>query len=162
MVVGVSTDAILAYGYDLGGPEEWKIQGVEQWAADPPFDWYDRDNDDGYGFVDQAQRRLLAAVGYDVDQPYENSDEYRARLSAARAQVGVTIVKHVSGNYPMYIVAAWQMTAGRGYLKELDLVELLTNQRSLDWDEKLVTALRNLDIVPIQPQPCWLLCSYWG
>ncbi|MGW4007898.1 hypothetical protein [Streptomyces sp. NPDC004763] len=37
---------MLIYGYDLGGPEEWKLEGLGEWGALPPLAWLDDDQDD--------------------------------------------------------------------------------------------------------------------
>ena len=31
--MGQRTDAILAYGYDLGGSDEWKVRETDEWGG---------------------------------------------------------------------------------------------------------------------------------
>lgn len=50
--MGQATDAILAYGYDLGG-DGWKLEGLGEYGELPPLDWWDGEDD-----VTEAVRAL--------------------------------------------------------------------------------------------------------
>lgn len=153
--MGTSTDGILAYGYDLGGPDEgWNIRfaGVEDEYENP--DWYDDENEEGDGFGEVAMKRLLAAVGF--TETDWRAEGYRERLRAAEAAVGVTFEAHCSGDYPMHLITAKVFTARRGHAKEVDFT-LPDNA-----DERLAWALDVLGIDVDDKKPAWLLASYWG
>lgn len=142
ITMGQDTDGILAYGYDLGGAEEgWQIREV---ADDQlQLDWYHPD-DEFYDFASQAERQLLAAAGGDSEQ------------------IKVEFATYCSHDYPMYLIATKTIEVARGHIEHLNLHALANAELINDWDEDLVVALRILGITPIQPQPGWMLCSYWG
>ena len=60
--MGQSTNGILAYGYDLGGEEGWKLQGLGEYDELPALDWYDPDNEEGDDLQSAAERRLLVEI----------------------------------------------------------------------------------------------------
>jgi len=160
--VGTSTNAILAYGYNLGGPEEgWAVREADGDGL-LRTDWYDEDNDDddGADFVAAAEKRLLTAVGF-TETDYK-APGYSDRRKIAEAQIGVVFDAYCHIDFPLYIMATNVITVRRGNMEYLDLHALAGEPAHHNWDEQLTVALRILGITPIQPQPDWLLCSYWG
>ena len=156
--MGQSTNAVLAYGYDLGSGEEWKIAEVGEYG-DLAVDWFDEDHEDG--FLGQAERRLLNASGF--TETYEDGkDDYFAREGEAKERLGVEFESYCSGEYPMYVLATKVITVRRGYSEVLDLPALMAEPAEHGWDDKLTAALTALGITPKQEQPGWVLCSYWG
>jgi hypothetical protein len=140
--MGTSTNGILAYGYDLGDPQD---------DFDPDdFPWYDEDE----GFDESAEKALLAAHGF--TETDWRADGYFERKSAAEKTIGVELVAHCSGDYPMYLLAAARQTARRGY------VEVVDRTVPDNADERLRWALGVLGITPKAEKPQWLLVSYWG
>lgn len=163
--MGVSTDSILFYGYDLGGENDgWKIQGVDEYESwTPSWAAADLDEDEEFDFEGDAGRRLLDSVGFTKEGLRE--DDYRGRnerLKVAKESLGVDIASHGADEYRLYYLYAYQLTASRGYPLEVDLQSLEVRRVAEGWDAKLATALRVLEIVPVQQEPRWVLASYWG
>lgn len=157
--MGTSTNAILAYGYDLGGDEsEWKVEQAGEYGSLPRLDWFDPDGDDG--FVTAVEEWLLAAAGF--SETDWRADGYFDRKREAEATVGVKFASYCSGDYPMWIIAAKVITVHRGDVKTLDLDALAREPAEHCWDEKLDAAMRTLGLTPTQDRPKWLLCSYWS
>jgi len=155
--MGVSTDAILAYGYDLGGAaDEWKIKETGEYGS-LNLPWYDPE-DDATDFGSAVEKRLLAAAGFtETDWKAEG---YFERERAALATFGVHLVSHCSRDYPMYILAAHHITSHRGWVGRVDPVEMAVLQG--DADARLARALTALGLTPTQEAPVWLLVSDWG
>lgn len=150
--MGQSTDAILAYGYDLGGPEDWKIRGWDWRDEQPKPDWFDED-DDGAGFADSAITVLSAKLLGTVI----SEDDWSAR-SKAEKLLKVSFITHCSGDYPMLLLVAQGTTASRGYPKFLGPLDFYVDP---EWHAALTEALTALEIVPTQEDPRWVLASYW-
>jgi hypothetical protein len=157
--MGQSTNAMLAYGYNLGGEEGWELQGLGEYDELPTLDWYDADNEDG--FQEAAEKRLLAELA-DFTETDWQVDGYFAREREAKARLGVEFDSHCSGDYPMYLLAAKVITVYRGSVKDIDMTTLAVEPEMNGWDDKLRAALGALGIAPTQAEPRWLLCSYWG
>lgn len=155
--MGMSTDAILAYGYDLGGGDGWKINGLGEYGELPTIDWYDPESDED--FEEAIERRLLAQIANFTETDWR-VDGYHARKNAAKAQLGVKLVSHCSSEYPMWVLAAHSTTAWRGSPHLFDPAELGTVPPA--WDDKLRAALAALGVTPTQERPQWVLCSDWG
>ncbi|MFJ4627118.1 hypothetical protein [Streptomyces sp. NPDC088847] len=135
--MGQSTDALLVYGYNLGGPpEEWYVQETGSYGLlDVP--WWDQEQDDPT-FTEAAATRLREA---DVH--------------------GVTLHVHCTRDYPEYLLAAHAVKAHRGYPQTLDLDDLLRSQLTSDgWQSQLSAALTALGLTPTQDAPGWLLAVY--
>ncbi|MER7500477.1 hypothetical protein AB0L05_27845 [Nonomuraea pusilla] len=156
--MGTSTDAILAYGYDLG---EWnKIQGAGELGEDLTLPWLDDDSDDGYR--EQAERHLLNASGFTETWETSQGPGYYSREEAAKAALGVQFETYCSDRAPMEILAAKVITVSRGDCEVLDLAALMAEPAEHGWGDKLRQACQTLGITPTQEQPSWLLVSYWG
>jgi hypothetical protein len=155
--MGQSTDGILAYGYDIKRPGEG-MQFRELDEDDVPRWLRDSDDEDAdwLDFGDAAMQRLLAANGFTETWETRTGDGYHARESEAKAALGVDIVTHCSGEYPMYLLAAKSQEARRSYPEAADFT-LPENG-----DERLAWALEVLGIKPEADKPQWLLASYWG
>lgn len=148
--MGVSTDGLLVYGYDLGGgDDEWKIHNIGE------YDDFERPwLDESEGFSESARTALLASVGF-TETDYQ-VDGFFDRKRAAEAKVGVTFEGYCSDAYTAYMLSAKTYTACRGDCLVIDF--------AVDpaWNEQLAHALKVLDIEPKQAEPRWLLASYWG
>jgi hypothetical protein len=153
--MGQSTNAMLMYGYHLGGGDGgWELQGLGEYGEFPELDWYDDD------FQSAAERKLLADIGGFTEEWTSGAEGYWDRKRAAQARVGVEFDTHCSGEYPMYVLATKVITVYRGSVKTIDPAQDLAVQP--DWDDKLRAALDVLSLQPTQDQARWLLCSYWG
>lgn len=155
--MGMSTDAILAYGYDLGGADGWKINDLGEYGELPTLDWYDPDSDED--FEEAIERRLLSQLAGFTETDWR-IDGYHARKDAALKQLGVQLVSHCSSDYPMWVLATYSKTAWRGSPVLFEPTEL--GAIPTDWDTKLRAALDALGITPTQEHPRWVLCSDWG
>lgn len=131
--MSTSTDAILAYGYDLG--ENLPFIGVDDYQYPG---WWDGEED----FESAAVRRLIEA---DPQAKY--------------AGLPVGIETHCSDRSPMYalVIKATVTTASRGYPETItDLTMPEGAQEHMAWAVEVL----GLDVGDVQP--AWLLFSYWG
>lgn len=155
--MGVSTDGILVYGYNLGGDEGgWEVAEAGEYGEWEPT-WLDEEDPDTVG---DAERVLLASVGFTEDD--WRVDGYFDRKKEAEGRLGVELESYCSGDYPMYLLAAHKIVVKRGYVKTVDFAELDRLRVEQDWDGKLQQALAALGVTPKQTEPAWLLASYWG
>ena len=162
--MGVSTNGILAYGYDLGGGDEWQVRELDEygdlipgtggWVPDPEIE-------DGYDLIGLAERHLLDASGF--TETYEDGqDGYFGRERAAKEALGVGFETYCSDESPMYLLAAKVLTVARGYIQDAAAFILAAEEARPEMDAKLRAALEALGVTPVQEEPKWLLCSYWG
>ena len=156
--MGVSTDAILCYGF-LVGDEGGGYEGLE-WLPE-----------DQYG--EQMGFEEFVAGLYGLAKPAEFLDRsvaerfaYYDKKRVLLAGVGVQLVSHCSDQYPMFVLAAkksWSV-ANRGLPKELGqwvggkIEEALTVQD--EWTAQLRDFCEKAGIPFVEPQ--WILCSTWG
>lgn len=159
--MGQSTNAVLAYGYDLGGGDsEWKVRDAGEYGELPTLAWYTPD-EDAEEFEEAAERRLLAQLTGFTETDWQ-ADGFFAREREAKARLGVEFETYCSGDYPMLLLVAHVTTVRRGDCERIDLVDLQQRPEQKDWDAKLTAALNVLGLTPTQERACWLLCSYWG
>lgn len=147
--MSVSTDAILAYGHDLG--ELDAIYELE-------LDWLKDADDPGEALDD----RLLAELAGFTEEWSETNNAragYFKRKDAAADATGVEVITHCSLDAPMYFLAARGsgVTASRGYPQKV-LSPLVADPR---WDERIARAVAALGLVLPDP-PAWHLFSLWG
>lgn len=159
--MSTSTDAILAYGYDLGGEaSDWKICDTGEYGELPELPWYNPDDEDD-DFQSAAERHLLAQLA-DFTETDWRADGYHERIKEARARVGVTFDTYCHIDHPMRLLAAHTITMSRGYTEIINPTDLAAMPAAHDWDAKLAAAVTALGITPLQARPAWILCSYWG
>ena len=103
--MGQSTNAIIAYGFDLGEELPQSLQIARE--EDSDFEW---------------ESFLIADYGIEVPtwQPGQYEAYSEARKTAL-TQVPVDVIEHCSGDYPMYFLAVrgTDITARRGYPERL-------------------------------------------
>ncbi|MEX3206051.1 hypothetical protein [Streptomyces acidiscabies] len=158
----MSTDALLVYGYHLGGDDGgWLVEGAGEYGEPPALDWYDPDNEDGDDFQSTAERHLLARLAEFTETNWQ-ADGYFDREREAKKKLGVQFKTHCSGDYPGYLLIAKGITAGRGDVEAVDFTALQAEVQEAGADEKLRAALDALGLQPTQERAQWLLCSYWG
>lgn len=154
--MSVSTDAILCYGFEVGDEDE-KPAWMQPEEGDEDFDF---------------ETFLVARLSDSIKEPgefnkisYDHDPEIRKQWSdywAAKREfvksVGVDLVSHCSGDYPMYILAAKASItrAHRGY------PEKLPDGMTADpgWPQILEVFCEKTGI-QIQ-EPSWILCSNWS
>lgn len=141
----VSTDAILAYGHDLG-----ELDAL--YELEP--EWLDRDNPGG-----ALDARLLAELAGFTEEWVEGGHGYFDRKDVAEDATGVEVLTHCSLDVPMYFLAARgsELTASRGYPQKA-LSPLVVDPR---WDERIARAVAAIGLVLPDP-PAWHLFSMWG
>lgn len=94
--MGVSTDAILAFGFDLGDEEDVTL--AERFGAE--------EDDDSFDFDEWIGKQ--AGAVYPAGYAGINSPEYVAyyeKLQAAIAACPVEVITHCSYDYPMHFLA---------------------------------------------------------
>lgn len=160
--MGTSTDGILAYGYDLGNEGDGlNLISPPEWLGYDEEGERDTDED----LSDTITRRLYDALdGVPAANPeYVSSDMEQT----VKQRYGVELVGHCSGEYRMWILAAWHVEASRGYPQRLDLDELRVAETRDDFDGKLRRACEVLGFTVADDkgqsvEPGWLLASDWG
>ncbi|WNI20348.1 hypothetical protein [Actinacidiphila sp. ITFR-21] len=160
--MGQNTDGILAYGYNLGGPDEgWEVQETGRYGELLPVDWYDEAGDGG-DFVTAAELHLRTTVGGFTEQWTKGAGAggYYERAEAAQARVGVKVVRHCSNVAPQFVLATHVTAAARGRVVPLDFDDLTRSRLAGDWDDQLARALAALGLTALQDAPAWLLLSY--
>ena len=159
----ISTDGILCYGFRLKKDEEGeKVEG----AKITVIDWLCKD-----GVQMDFEDFLAILVGlkqphsyysvqiYDTDSKYRREwENYWKKKDQLENQIGVTLVRHCSNKYPMYILAATASVqrARRGC--PIELGNSLVAQD--EWREKIRAFCVRADI-PFE-EPRLILCSFWG
>ena len=144
--MGMSPDGILAYGFDLDGAEDiqWKISGVEKWEPWRPS-WLAAEQDFG-----------------------QQNFDYRAAIKERLAEQGVQGVEVVEyGRLDTLdgrgiVLAAWHMESTGGGTLSVNLEDVQARRNIERWDERLLQAIKALDIVPTQPHPLFLLTQDYG
>jgi energy-converting hydrogenase Eha subunit A len=143
---GPATNAVLAYGFDVGGSDKgFTVREADKFGQ-IKLDWFD--SSAGHDFQELGMQHL-AAAGL-VYQPWFQGEQ------------PVCIVKHCSRPFPAHIIAAGAtvVVARRGQLQHLNMAQLVgaVDQRV---DVMLSEACQALGITPFQPHPGWFLVSYW-
>jgi hypothetical protein len=141
--MGVSTNAILVFGVELGEDVPESLLG-----EDGSFDFED---------ILAADAGLFEPIcgTENLSTPY-----WEAKRKAV-AEAPVELVWHCSGEYPMYIlgVPGTEKTANRGHPRTVTPSDFATPS-----DEKIEAFKKwceDHDIV-LEAEPAWLLCSYWS
>jgi hypothetical protein len=151
----MSSDVVLAYGYNLGGNEGWRVKEVDKYG-DLTVPWYgDGDND----LEGPAEKVLFASIGFAETWETRVDDNYSVRLELAKKLVGVEIKTYYSVKHPMFILATKAIKVYEGFVKQLDLKDMTCCPIAGEWDDKLLTALQVLGLTPEQESPGWLLSS---
>lgn len=140
--MGISTDAILAYGYDLGDDIE-----------------IEHEEDESKGEV--LERRLLERLVGFTDVWTKEDKTYFERERAAKKEMGLEIIYHCSEDYPMYFLASRgsEIRANRGYPVKINPLDI--NDNHDHWNAKLKEGMEALDIEP-KDEPGYHLFSMWG
>lgn len=167
--MGVTTNGILAYGYNLGGDDSgWEIEQAGEFGDwEPPWPNHDptadpdaQDEDEDRDLPEDARSALLTAAGF--TETDREAQGYWDRHRDAEQRVGVELITYASPQYPLYVLAAHSITAHRGYFETIDFPALELQRVAEGWDTKLVSALDVLGMTPRQQSPAWLLLSYWS
>lgn len=153
--MGQSTDAIIAYGFDLGEDHElpWaEHDGIEEW-------W-----DELTGFEPSD-------YPFDENECYDDTPERRERVEAYFAEraewrrehpLPIQEIRHCSGDYPMIFIAAKgsQIRAHRGYPKPFAAQDLVESVGVREADQLIQFCI---DHKIERPNPIgWQLFSMWS
>lgn len=137
--MGQSTDAIIAYGYDLNALMDYPDE----------INWEE--------FLSQGVRDEIAKVEgyYDLD---ESLSDWLVKTHGVK---GVELVRHCSCDYTMHILGREVVRAWRGDVRTLEWPNLY--QRGIDerWKENTIEAARLLEIDVKDQEPHWMLVSMW-
>ena len=161
--MGVSTDAMLAYGYvwedefDLlgGGGEDWQEviaarRGIsDPWAARPDFSHlpYEEQKRQGSEWTEAHRAEL---------------DAWYAARKAIAGEYGVEVDQHGSDGWsvPVVKITGAGHTAARGYPRKLTADDLAVDPA---WDARLQRFVADLGIDTSEAKgPGWFLMSWWG
>jgi hypothetical protein len=143
--MGVSTDAVLFYGYC------WDEEGVDIFngALADDTDWEDV----------VLNRRGVANPWAGANR--DLLDAWYVAQAAVREEFGVEVGTHCSGECPMpYLTPAGSARRSyRGHPQAIDPASLTADP---EWAAKLDRFLAEFGIERPQPAPGWWLVSYWG
>lgn len=169
--MGVSTDAMLIYGYvwedehDLLGTDEEEGDGSREWEWDEiaarkrgiasPWDGYP-----DLSALDYDEQRRQGAEWTEARRP--ELDAWHAARKAIREEYGVEIDHHGSDQWsvPVVKIEGAGHTAARGYPHQLTAADLAVGG---DWDARLRRFTADLGIDTSGALgPGWFLASWWG
>lgn len=161
-VLSNSSTGILAYGYDLGNDDGWKLQDLGEYGELPHLPWIDRDEYDNgdYDFAESAMVHLIATVArFTEEWDRGDSDGYFQRERDARYSLGVEFITYGHYDYARHILAAAKWEAS-----EWDAIEVDPNEfrAKVEWANDLHRAVKALGIKPTQAKPTWILTSSYG
>lgn len=166
--MGMASTGKLAYGYDLGGQEDgWNFPDLDYGYWLPPG--VDEDDED-FDFAEWAEEKLFASVGF-VDA---GAEDVADRKKEARARLGVEVVH--SGNYDYFrpLLVAWSKSGYGSEPLTIDFAELERRRVEEDWDGKLASAVKVLELPKImvptkgwgdlteEQRPHWMLTAFYG
>jgi hypothetical protein len=116
--MGSSARAHLAYGYDLGGGEDFKAAERGEYG-EPKLPWLTDDDVEGDhdDFGTEVEKLLLASVGF--TEEFTPDSDYWIRRKAAEERVGVELAYSGHSDY-----AGW-------------LLVITDSQQSVEWSEAM-------------------------
>lgn len=163
--MGMSAEAHLAYGYDLGTGEDFKAAERGEYG-EPKLPWLptDEDGDSDYSeFGDEVEKRLFASIGF-TEQWKSGDPTYWDRKKAAEERIGVELTYSGHDDYSGWVLVAKgsERSVEWSEVMEVDAGELLMPGRLDRWDGKLAEALKALGITPAQDGPKWLVFPSYG
>jgi hypothetical protein len=157
--MGTYASGILVYGVDLGGGDgEFLVAETDAYGA-LTVPWYvETDEDDN--FVEHIEETLLSAHNF-PEEHFPGAD-HQEHVGAAKAAMGVHVAYCGQDTYTTYLLVTYEEAASGAGVVSVDFAELEQRRVREDWDGKLAHALELLGLTPNDPQPKWLLTSYYG
>jgi hypothetical protein len=158
--VGVSTDAILFYGYvwededsdPLGiGDKEWSEVVLEKRGEKNP--WHDYPAEDERLPYEERRKKGDA---WAADHRAE-IDAWYAKKRAVVAEFGVDVCRHCSGDCPMLYISTKEHLASRGNPVRIESLVIEPGSNA-----KLDRFLQEFGVRPPASGLGWWLVSYWG
>ncbi|MBY8883469.1 hypothetical protein K7472_01240 [Streptomyces sp. PTM05] len=150
------TDTLLAYGYDLGGADGWKVEETDEYG-ELAVDWYSPDTEGG--FREAAQDRLLASTGF-TERWSPQAHGYFLRRDERLRSLGVELTPYGREQAPMYLLTAHVVRVPLGECA--DLGSDVPGRETAEWDDALLKALGTLGLTLPEQRPRWLLCASHG
>jgi hypothetical protein len=164
--VGVSTNAVLFYGYcwtddDVAifenAPEvedgEWVVAVLKRRGVVDPWDAY---VEPSRGIPYYEQQRQTDAW---TEAHRAELDAWHAAQRAVEEEFGVEVDSHCSGDYPIPYLCTAQVIARRGDAEEITPERLTVDPT---WAGKLDRFMAEFGIEKPHESPRWWLVSYWG
>lgn len=164
--MGISTDALLVYGYiwddehDLFGEDsagEWEDRIARQRGISNPWDTYPEQE---FSQLPYDQKRAAGERWRNDNR--DALDAWYAAKKAISEEYGVRVGRHDSDEWsvPILKIEGAGLTVARGYPKPVTAEALAVGA---DWDDKLRRFITDLDIdVSEAKGPGWFLASWWG
>lgn len=158
--MGVSTDAILCFGFELPDEYEMPFEDEEEW-------WLELNNFKNSFEIFDSEGNFPNGIRPDEALIKEHFAERHNFLK--ENPLPFDVIRHCSGDYPMYIISTPDtlITAYRGY--PVDIAQRMNKTYSQEYINKFVTMCKKYfptDIdgydYNIDYTPKWLMCSYWG
>lgn len=147
------SDAVLGYGYDLGGPGKWHAREVDGYGR-LALPWLANE----HHFHDDAEARLLASVDWPNIETLDHDTYLRLRADAEQRLGSVEIRPYTTPLGQGYLLATPLVSAVEGTVAVIP-TEVLTQDPTVR-DRHLSVAVGYLGITPTQPRPEWLLASH--
>ncbi|MFC3988751.1 hypothetical protein [Actinoplanes siamensis] len=160
----MSPRAHLAYGYDLGGAEDFKAAERDEYGS-PKLPWFPDDDSEVDDFGSEAEKILLASAGFAEEwTPAAAKAGYYDRKRDAEKRCGVEL--DTSGHYDhcgwVLIAKGSEQSVEWSQVMALDSAEMQRRPAAEGWDAKLRDALTALGITPTQDGPKWLVYPSYG
>lgn len=161
--MGQSTDGIICYGVDLGEELPW-VANEEVWGKLEEHGFGPDDCDD------EVMAYLLGGLPMFKSDLVSGTDEWGVEYTAYYKErdrilkdFGVTLVRHCSGECPMYILAMTSTVkeASRGTPEELDIPSMMSAPCMPYAISGMEEAMQKIGVTG-EFNPKWLLCSMWS
>lgn len=161
-----SPDAMILYGYPLGGPEGWLLQEANGEYGELELPWYGEESSDD--FIGGAEKVLLKANGFedtyrrDMSEPEKN--DYFERYHAVEKTIGVKFEMHGSLEYDgtPYALRAKGSKISVNWGEHRIINPAVDLAIQPHWAADLKVALLQLGLTPLQAEPEWLLLAEYG
>lgn len=160
--MGVSTNAILFYGYVwdeektlFSGDDEWSDSILEKRHIKDPWKKFPKEYEQ---LEYQAQREASDAW---VQKHRNEIDSYNDSKKKVEEEFGVDIGYHCSDScsMPYVYIKESEILARRGYPKIVTTSNLIVKP---SWNDSLKTFIKEINIEVPHEDARWNLVSYWG
>lgn len=161
--MGVSTDAVIFYGFCWSEPTELFPEECEgEWqkavlAKRGIVSPWEKAPQDAWDCLPYVERRKASDTWCKANRA--DLDTWYAQQEAVRQEFGVEVGYHCSGEYsiPYLYATGSRQRASRGYPEEVKSLDV-----GVDWAARLERFLAELGLTRPHDVPRWWLVSYWG
>jgi hypothetical protein len=157
--VGNVVEALLVYGFDLGGIESvhgWRFKEVDD-NGFAKLPWYTEEEQESEitDFNDYANAFIAEELGRfsklgDIPE--------KDRLEVALKRAGVRVV-YAGFEYERSVLVAHELSTTPGFDVHVNFRDLSRLQVEDAWSSKLAVALKMMGITPLDPLPRWTLMA---